>query len=123
MIDRKSSLIAAVALAGALFAGAAQAGGHVNWSINIGVPGPVYAEPGYYAPPPVYYAPPPAYYRPRPVVVYGPPAVVYRSGPPAIVGGSWQRHDRWDHRRDRWEHRRDRRDDRRDHDRRGHHGR
>jgi len=94
MIDRKSSVVAALALAGGLFAGAAHAGG-VSWSVNIGVPGPVYAEPVYYAPPPVYYAPPPPVYyyqRPRPVVVYGPPAVVYHRGPPAIVGGSWERH-------------------------------
>jgi hypothetical protein len=93
----KSSVLAVLALAGGLFAGAAHAGG-VRWSVNINVPGPVYAEPVYYAPPPVYYAPPPPpppvyyYERRRPVVVYGPPAVVYRRGPPAIVGGSWERH-------------------------------
>ncbi|MET0351370.1 MAG: hypothetical protein ABW067_16375, partial [Rhizobacter sp.] len=98
MFERKSPVIVALALAGGLFAGSAHAG-RVSWSVNINVPGPVYAEPAYYAPPPVYYAPPPpvyyappppVYYRPRPVVVY-PPAVVYRQGP-AIVGGSWERH-------------------------------
>ena len=99
MFERKSPVIVALALAGGLFAGTAHAG-RVNWSVNNNVPGPVYAEPVYYAPPPpvyyappppVYYAPPPpVYYRPRPVVVY-PPAVVYRPGA-AIVGGSWERH-------------------------------
>ena len=113
MFDRKTPVIVALALAGALSAGAAQAG--VHWNVNIGIPVPVYAEPAYYAPPPVYYAPPPVYYAPPPPVYYQPrPVVVYRNGPPAIVGGSWERH-----RRDR-----DWRDDRgpgRGHPDRGHH--
>ena len=108
----------ALAVAGGLFAGAAHAGG-VRWSVNINVPGPVYAEPVYaappvyhapapvyHAPPPVYYTPPPVYYQPRPVVVYRPPVVVYHRGPPAIRGGSWERHrpDRgWRDRPGRWE--------------------
>lgn len=103
MTSAKSSVIAALALAGGMFAASAHAGG-VSWSVNIGIPAPVYYAPPpvvyappppvYYEPAPVYYAPPPRvrYYRPRPVAVYGPPPVVYRHGPPAIVGGSWQRH-------------------------------
>lgn len=121
MSDRKSRFLVALALAGGLFtAGAAQAGG-VNWSVNINVPGVVYAEPGYYAPPPVYYAPPPVYYQPRPVVVHRPPVVVYHSGRPAIVGGSWERHrEHRHHRHHRHGHRHDRHD-RHDGDR-GHYG-
>lgn len=49
MFERKSPVIVALALAGGLFAGTAHAG-RVNWSVNINVPGPVYAEPVYYAP-------------------------------------------------------------------------
>lgn len=112
---RHSSVIAVLALAGGLFAGAAHAGGHVNWSVNINVPGRVYSEPAYYAPPPVYYEPPRATYYAPPVTYYRPPVVVYRPGPPAIVGGSW-RHHHHHHRHDR--------DDRRGRDEYGdrHHG-
>jgi len=115
MSVRKIPFLALLALAGGLLAGGAAQAADVRWSVNINVPGPVYAEPVYYAPPPVYYAPPPpVYYRPRPVVVQ-PPVVVYPPGPPAIVGGSWERHHRhhhwrehrrdWDQ-RDNWDHRR-----------------
>ena len=113
MSDRKTPFLLMLALAGSLFASVAHAGG-VHWSVNINVPGPVYAEPVYYEPPPVYYAPPPpVYYAPRPVVVYG---------PPAIVGGSWERHHRHHWREDRggrddrrgWGHR-DNREHRRGH--------
>jgi len=113
MSDRKTPFLAALALAGGLLATGAAHAGDVRWSVNINVPGPVYAEPVYYAPPPVYYAPPPpVYYQPRPVLVR-PPAVVYSPGPPAIVGGSWERHhghhwrqhhSGWDDGQ-RWEHR------------------
>lgn len=122
MTVRKTSFLAALALAGGLFAGVAHAGG-VNWSVNIGIPGVVYSEPVYYAPPPVYYAPPPpVYYEPRPAVVYRPPVVVYRPGPPAIVGGSWERHHRHHWRDDRrgWDDRHDRGGRRDWDDRRGH---
>lgn len=87
---RKISFIGALAVAGAMFAGAAHAGG-VNWSVNINVPGrAVYSEPAYYAPPATYYEPAPVYYTPPPTY-YRPPVVVYRPGP-VIVGGSWARH-------------------------------
>ncbi|MEO7031047.1 MAG: hypothetical protein ABI351_02320, partial [Herbaspirillum sp.] len=42
------------------------AGGHINWSINLGAP-------AYYGPPPVYYGPPPVVYRQAPAVIYTPP--------------------------------------------------
>jgi hypothetical protein len=58
--------------------GVAAARTTVDFGINIGIPGPVYA-PAYYPPPPVYSAPvypvyaPPRVYYPAPVY-YGPPA-------------------------------------------------
>jgi len=92
---------AALALAGALTTGVAQARDNVQWSIGINVPidpygavlgttignaRPVYVRPApvYYAPAPVYYGPAPVYYAPASVyyapapVVYGPQPVYYR---------------------------------------------
>ena len=68
----KKIAVAVVAAGGLLVAAApAMAGGHVSWSVGIGLPAVGY---GYG------YAPPPAYYGP-PAPVYGPPAVVYESAP------------------------------------------
>jgi len=84
----------ALALAGALTTGLAQARDNVQWSIGINLPldpygasiattigntRPLYVQPApiYYAPPPVYYAPAPVYYAPGPVV-YRPAPVYYR---------------------------------------------
>jgi hypothetical protein len=70
-----------VAAAAFLVSGPAMAGGHVNWSVNVGVP--VYAAPVYSVPQPVYapqpmYAPPQTYYAPQPV--YAQPQPVFYSG-------------------------------------------
>lgn len=46
--------------------------GGVNWSVNVGVPGPVYYGP------PVVYQPQPVYVQPRPVYVQ--PGPVYYTG-------------------------------------------
>jgi len=122
MSVRKTPFVAMLALAGGLFVTSAAHAGGVHWSVNINVPGPVYAEPAYYSPPPVYYAPPPPvyYYQQRPAVVVRPPVAVYTPGPPAIVGGSWESHHRHHWREDRrgwdghhgWESRHDREPDR-----------
>lgn len=70
------SVVGKAALAGAAmlgFAGAAQAGSNVYWSIGVGSPGvsvgvtnarPVYVQPAlvYYQPQPVYVQPAPVYY-------------------------------------------------------------
>lgn len=87
------SVAGKAALAGAAmlgFAGAAQAGGNVYWSIGVGSPGvsvgvtnarPVYVQPApvYYQPQPVYVQPAPVYYQPQPVYVQ--PAPVYYGRP------------------------------------------
>ena len=86
---RRSLVLAAVGLAGAVTGGVAQAG-DVNWSIGINLPpvatvisgGPIYGPPvAVYDPPPVIY-PAPVYRAPP--VVYGPP-VVY--APPVVYRG------------------------------------
>lgn len=69
----------AAMIAGAAFlaSGPAMAGGHVNWSVNVGAGVPVYAAPVYaapqpmYAQPPVVYAPQPVYVQPQPVYYGG----------------------------------------------------
>lgn len=104
MSKAKASLVAALAVAGALVTGAAQARDNVYWSIGINAPldpygasigttisnGPVYVRPApvYYPAPPVYYAPPPVVYRPAPV---------YYVPPPVYVGGGY--YDGWHHHR------------------------
>ena len=89
--------MAAVLLAGAGFAGAAQARDNVQFSVQIGSPGylpsyayPVYSQPQvvYAQPQVVYVQPQPVYVQPRPVYVqpqpvYVQPAPVYYQGPPA----------------------------------------
>jgi hypothetical protein len=111
------ALAAVALLTGA--AGAAQAGGRVNWSIAIGLPaltavigaplayaGPpmAYAPPPMaYAPPPMVYAPAPVVYAPAPRVVYAPAQVVYAPVPVVVsspYGHGWKKkhkfkHDRW----------------------------
>ncbi len=56
-----------------LLLSATPAQAHVDWSVNIGVPGPVYYPPApvYYEPPPavIYEAPRPVYVQPRPIYV------------------------------------------------------
>lgn len=116
MIASKTRLIAAAALATAMFAGAAHAG-DVNWSIGIHAPvgpgatigtvisnrhmAPVVVTPAVvYAPAPVVYAPPPVVYTPPPRVVYAPPPQVVYEPPPvyvpyrAVMAPVWL-HGRW----------------------------
>ncbi|PUA16963.1 hypothetical protein [Glaciimonas sp. PCH181] len=71
------ALVGLLATASMLWsATSANARTQVDWSVNIGVPGPAY-----YPPPPVYYAPPPpVYYAPPP-----PPRPVYVQPPPVYV--------------------------------------
>jgi hypothetical protein len=75
-----ASAVAALAVVGMGFAGAAQARDNVFWSVGVGSPGvslnvgnaqPVYSQPApvYYQPAPVYYQPSPVYVRPAPVYV------------------------------------------------------
>jgi hypothetical protein len=118
----RKTVLATLAIAGTLVAGAAHAGSDVYWSIGINAPidrgvsvgtvistGPVYGPPvavvqpapvvvypqPVYAPPPVVYAPQPrVVYRPAPV--YMPAPVVY--APPVYV----QRPHR--HGRKEWKH-------------------
>lgn len=127
MFDRKTPFVAALLVAGALFAGSAQAS-RVNWSVSVNLP-PVttvvsngshyHPQPVYYPPAPVYVQPAPVYYQPPPVVVHRPPVVVYRPEP-EIVGGRFVVDHRWHHRdrrewreerRHRHEHRREYRDE------------
>jgi len=134
MSYRKPLIAAALALAGALAAGAANAGSDVHWSIGVNLPvypnvsvdvssappvyGPRYGyhAPVVVAPPQVVYVPQPVYRRPVPV--YSAPVYVQY-----YPRGHWDKHDRWDRRddrrHDRWDRRDDRRHDRHDHDRYG----
>jgi hypothetical protein len=132
----KNKLIG-VALAGLLGAGLAQAGGDVQWSVTIGVPGVVYATAPAYAP--VVVAPAPMIVRAVPA--YGPVAPVHyvpysrpgyawgyrdsdRDGIPnrydRVYNPRWDRDgdgipNRYDHRDNRWDDRHEsRREDRRD---------
>jgi hypothetical protein len=131
MSYRKPLIAAALALAGALAAGAANAGSDVHWSIGVNLPvypnvsvgvssappvyGPRYGY-GYGYQVPVVVAPPPVVYMPQPV--YRRPVPVYSA--PVYVQhhprGNWNKHDRWDRRDDR---RHDRHDHDHDHDRHG----
>jgi hypothetical protein len=82
---------AALTLASALAAGAAQAG-DVSWSVTVGSPRP--APRVIYAPPPVVYAPPPVVYEPV-RVVYEPVRVVYAQPAYRIPPGHakhWYKH-------------------------------
>jgi hypothetical protein len=88
-----------VGIAAAPGAIAANHGG-VNWSVNIGVPGPVaYSPPIVYQPRPVYIQPQPVYVQPRPIYVQ--PAPVYYTGygrPYYGYPGHWHRHHHhWRH--------------------------
>lgn len=123
-LPRRLLLAAGVAAAALAAHGAALAGGHLQWSVSVGVPvvgavignAPVYA-PVYapiYTPPPVVYAPPPLVYQPAPRVVYAPPPLSYRPAPQVIYGSygsphwhaqhpvvrerEWRRDGRWDRR-------------------------
>jgi hypothetical protein len=68
MRSTKLVITAALALAGAMGAGLAQAREDVQWSVTIGANTPVYTQP-VYRPAPVIVTPAPVY-RPVPVVVY-----------------------------------------------------
>ncbi len=78
-MNRKTLIVGALAVAGSLAAGLAQARGDVQWSVTIGGPigVPVYAQPYpvYSQPYPVYSQPYPVYTQPVPV--YSQPAPVY----------------------------------------------
>ncbi len=126
-------LIAALAATATLLAaGAAHAGGNVNWSVGIELPNVatvisnfpvpplprvvvqhrpavVYAPaPVYYEPAPVYYEPAPVVYEPAPRVVYQQqPTVVYRPVPVVVQGRNWDRDgdgvpNRYDRHDNRW---------------------
>ena len=106
----------AIAIAGALSTGIAQARPDVQWSVSIGVPfAPIYRQPApvYYESAPVYYEPAPVYYQPRPIYLQPPP---YYYGRPVEYRDS----SRWDREADGNPDRYERRHGRRgDHDRDG----
>lgn len=87
MVNRKSSMAAALLLASALCAGAAHAG-NVQWSVGINLPAVatvVAYEPGHHPAQPVYHVPTPVYVEPAPRVVYRPvPVFVPSHHEPAI---------------------------------------
>ncbi len=78
--------LVAVAVLG--FAGAAQAGSNVYWSVGVGSPGVsvgvTNARPVYVQPAPVYYQPAPVYVQPAPIY-YQQPAQVYYQQQPVYV--------------------------------------
>ena len=118
----KKPLIAALATAATLLAaGAAHAGGNVQWSVGVNLPNVatvvsnfpfpplptvVIQQAPVYAPPPVVYQPEPRVVYQRPVVVYQEPVVEYRPVP-VYYGRHWDRdgdgipnrYDRYDNRR------------------------
>jgi hypothetical protein len=134
MLNRTSSIAAALLALGTVCAGSAHAS-NVQWSVGINLPavGTVISNaPVYYPPAPVYVEPAPVVvYRPAPppVVVYRPaPQVVYRPAPvyapryygPGVIRTGWAVppragwHDR-DHDHDHHDDRHDDRGDRRQH--------
>jgi hypothetical protein len=120
----KPLVLALVTAAGMLVGGAADAGGHVSWSVGINVPvvgavisnapvyygrayepvyEPVYApqpvylpQPVYVPAPPVYRVPPPVVYYPAPVAsrYYQPVPVVYGYGYADDYKRGWKREHR-----------------------------
>ena len=86
-MNRKTLIVGALALAGSLAAGVAQARGDVQWSVTIGGPigVPVYSQPYpvYSQPYPVYSQPYPVYSQPYPV--YSQPAPVYSQPAPVYL--------------------------------------
>ena len=106
-MNRKTLIVGALALAGSLAAGVAQARGDVQWSVTIGGPigVPVYSQPYpvYSQPYPVYSQPYPVYSQPYPVYtqpapVYVRPAPVYSQPAPVYVRPvvQYQEPTRWD---------------------------
>jgi hypothetical protein len=92
---------AAVAVTGALFAATSASAG-TAWSVNIGVPGVVVAEPApiYVPPAPVYVPPAPVYVPPAPVYYRPPPPVYYRPAPVYYGAPGYYAPDyRWRHHR------------------------
>ncbi|WP_157269484.1 hypothetical protein [Azohydromonas aeria] len=93
-MSSRSIVVAALALAGVLGAGMAQAhgGSDVQWSVTIGTPVgvPVYTQPApVYAPAPVYVQPAPVYVRPAPGYYYVQPSPYSRPR-------GYHRASRWD---------------------------
>ncbi len=109
---------AALALAAMVLPAAAQAGGHVSWSVGISTgvptyraPPPVYAQP-YIQPQPIYVQPQPVYVQPRPIYVQPRPVYVappYYGGavvapppifaaPQAVYPIGWAPRGHWRHR-------------------------
>ena len=86
-MNRKTLIVGALALAGSLAVGVAQARGDVQWSVTIGGPigVPVYSQPYpvYSQPYPVYSQPYPVYSQPYPV--YSQPALVYTQPAPVYL--------------------------------------
>ena len=99
-MNRKTLIVGALALAGSLAAGVAQARGDVQWSVTIGGPigVPVYSQPYpvYSQPYPVYSQPYPVYSQPYPV--YLRPVPVYSQPYPQHWRGhvQYQEPTRWD---------------------------
>jgi hypothetical protein len=90
----------ALTVLGSAYAGAADAGDRVSFSISLGVPAPYYGPPVIYAPPPVVYVPPvvyapPPYYGAR-VVVSSMPRYVVDYGPRGYVSWGYREHRHWD---------------------------
>jgi hypothetical protein len=104
----RTPFIAAVALAGAMCAGAARAG-DVHWTIGISAPlgyggsvgtvfsnghmAPIHSAPVYLAPAPVFYAPPPVVYEPAPMYYPAQPGYLPRRVmiPLPVVAPVWGR--------------------------------
>jgi hypothetical protein len=109
-----------------LAAGAAHAGGNVQWSVGVNLPNvatvisnfpvPVLPQVVVHAPPRVvYYEPAPVVVRPAPRVVYQPQVVVVGRPVPVVYGPHWRHGDqrRWDRDGDGIPNRYDRYDNRR----------
>ena len=97
-MNRKTLIVGALALSGALAAGMAQARSDVQWSVTIGAPigVPVYSQPYpvYSQPYPIYTQPQPVYTRPYPV--YSQPVPVYQHQQPWRGHAQYQEPTRWD---------------------------
>ena len=97
-MNRKTLIVGALALAGTVATGMAQARTDVQWSVTIGGPigVPVYSQPYpvYTQPIPVYTHPVPVYTQPIPV--YTRPVPVYQHQQPWRGHTQYQEPTRWD---------------------------